>query len=82
MIFLIQYTADWEYIRQRRTKAIKKANTVENSKRKAYDYKIGDKVLLLNTDLQRKLNQPTKGPYRILQVFTNGTVSLKRGAVV
>ena len=81
MIFPIQHIADWEYIRQRRTKAIQKANTAENSKRKSYDYSVGNQVLILNTDIQRKLNSPTQGPFRILRVFANGTVSIQRGAV-
>ena len=53
----------------------------ENSLRVDHDYHIGDKVLVTDNDIHRKLNCPTKGPYNIIQVYTNGTVRVQKGAV-
>ena len=52
----------------------------ENAKRVEYDYKVGDNVLLY-TPNPHKMEQPREGPYPILQVHTNGTVTLEKGAV-
>ena len=58
------------------------ANKRENSKRIDYDYKVGQKAYIVNTDIHRKLNGPKKGPYlKITEVYTNGNVRLQRGAV-
>ena len=32
--------------------------------------------------LQRKLDSPTSGPYKIIQVHANGNVSVNRGNVI
>ena len=52
----------------------------ENKTRYDFDYKIGDKALIRLTEIQRKLNKKAEGPYEILQIFTNGTVKIQRGA--
>ena len=67
---------------KKKTKLIDKNNIRENSTRVEHDYTVGEKVLLLVTDLQRKLNSPTEGPYKIVQVHTNGNVSILCGSVV
>ena len=82
MIYPIQYIAEWDLIRQRKQKLIDKNNQSENAKRVEYDYIVGQKVLLLKTDIHRKLDDPTQGPYTIHQVHTNGNVSILRGAVI
>jgi hypothetical protein len=46
MIFNIQHTANWEYIRQRKQQIINQNNRRENAKRKEHSYKEGDLVLL------------------------------------
>ena len=38
-------------------------NSKENSLRVPHDYQVGDKVLVTDKDIHRKLNCPTKGPY-------------------
>jgi hypothetical protein len=52
-----------------------------NAKRRSHDYKVGDKVLLkrmLNNSAQM---EPTySGPFTILQVHTNGTVTIRMRA--
>ena len=45
-------------------------------KHRSYDYKVGDKIL-------KKIFKPTKlgkrtiGPYKIIQVYTNGNVTVE-----
>ena len=46
-----------------------------------YDYTVGDKVLLIQTDIQRKLDEPMQGPFNITKVYTNGTVEIARGSL-
>ena len=76
MIFNIKHTANWEYIRARKQKLINKNNQRENSKRKRHEYQIGDQVLL-HRGTENKYEAPYEGPYKILKVNKNGTVSLK-----
>jgi transposase InsO family protein len=82
MIYPLQYIAEWDVIRKRKQALIDKNNERENSKRVDFDYIVGQRVLLLNTDLQRKLDDPTQGPFKIVQTHTNGNVSILRGSVI
>ncbi len=66
----------------RKQKDIDKNNAKENGLRINHDYQIGDKVLITNNDIDRKLNCPTKGPFPIVQVYTNGTVCFQNGTVI
>ena len=77
----IKFIADWEAIRLRKQKQVNKDTEKENSLRVDHDYAVGDKVLITNKDIDRKLNCPTKGPYEIVQIYTNGTVCVKKGVV-
>ena len=82
MIYPLQYISEWDIIRKRKQALIDKNNERENSKRVDFDYIVGQRVLLLNTDLQRKLDDPTQGPFKIVQTHTNGNVSILRGSVI
>ena len=82
MIYPIQYIAEWDIIRKRKQALIDKNNERENSKRVDFDYIVGQRVLLINTDLQRKLDDPTQGPFKIVQTHTNGNVSILCGSVI
>jgi hypothetical protein len=81
MIFNIQHTANWEYIRQRKQALIHKNNQRENSKRIPHVYAIGDQVML-RRGTENKYETPYSGPHNITKVFMNGTVRLQRGAVL
>ena len=59
---------------------IKKNNLRKNSKRIPYNYEPGQKVLL-KTGTEYKWEKPQEGPYKILEVFENGTVRLQKGPV-
>ena len=82
MIQPVQYVAEWDLIHKNKQAVIDKNNAKENSRRIDYDYVVGHLVLLRNTYIQRKLDNPTAGPYKILQIHTNGNVSILRGSVV
>ena len=81
MLLDMKFVADWEAIRLRKQRDVDKNNSKENSLRVPHDYHIGDKVLITDKDIHRKLNCPTKGPYSIVQVYANGTIRVQRGAV-
>jgi hypothetical protein len=80
MIFNIQHTANWEYIKQRKQGIIDLNNKRENSKCQQHLYRVGDKVLL-NRGTENKYESPHIGPLVIMQVNDNGTVGLKVNAV-
>ena len=80
MIFPIEHKANWEYIRSRKQKIIKKNNLAENAKRIPYSYSTGDKVML-KIGTENKYEQPYSGPHTITELGTNGTVRLQMGAV-
>ena len=74
--------ADVELVRQRRLAAIKQNNTRENRRRIAYDYKKGDKVLILTNYMDPKLKLH-EGPYKVLSYNkSNGTLHIKRNNYV
>jgi hypothetical protein len=75
MIFNIQHTANWEYIKQRKQQIIDNNNRRENATRKEHTYSVGDKVLL-RRGTENKYEAPFSGPYKILHVNDNGTVRL------
>jgi hypothetical protein len=80
MIYNVQHTANWEYIRSRKQKLIKKNNINENKHRIPHTYNVGDKVMLRKGS-ENKYGQPYSGPHSILQVNMNGTVRLQLGAI-
>ena len=76
MIFNIQHTANWEYIKQRKQQIIDNNNRRENATRKEHIYSVGDKVLLRRGTAENKYEAPFSGPYKILHVNDYGTVRL------
>ena len=81
MIYDLTYVADFDRLRTRKQTLINRANRRENEKRIDYDYRVGDQVLLHKDGVLRKMASPMEGPYRIIEVFTNGTVKIQRGIV-
>ena len=76
-----QFTADWEVIRQRKQELINQNNARENSKRKAYQYHVGERVLIAKKPKGKFGDDPFEGPYEIVQVNPNGTVRYQKGVV-
>ena len=79
MIIHDKIVCDWEYIYKQRMQQAKMVNDRENRSRVTHVYKPRDLVLLLinRTEIKRKLSRPTLGPYKILQVHTNGTLKIR-----
>jgi hypothetical protein len=80
MIFNVEHTANWEYIRARKQRLIQKNNKNENKSRIPHNYHVNDKVML-RKGTEYKYESPFSGPHQILQVNTNGTVRLQVGSV-
>ena len=79
MLLPITFHHDFEQIRQRRQQLIDVNNTRQNARRISYDYQPNDEVLLLNEpDRLSKLAPRTSGPFKILLVHTNGTLTIQR----
>ena len=81
MMFNISSLVNWKELSIRKQHLVDKANLRENNKRIDYDYKIGQQVYIIADGIQRKLNSPKSGPFEIIDVYTNGTVRIQRGAV-
>ncbi len=54
MLFDIPFVADWRKIGERRQSLTDCGNQQENAKWIDYDYKVGDKVLVINKGILRK----------------------------
>ena len=75
MIFNIKHQADWQLIRERKRSRMEENNERENKKRLAHDYAVGDKVLVEKPDYH-KMEASKEGPYTILRVHANGTLTI------
>ena len=80
MILNTPFIADWEDIRLSKQIIIDKNNQLENKNRKPHTYIIRDRVLVCNKKVD-KHEKPHRGAYLITQLWTNGNVTIYRGAV-
>ena len=72
--------AEWEAISLRKQIIIYQNDQLENKNRKPHTYIIQDKVVVRN----KKANEYEDlyvGPYTITQVWTNGNVTIRQGAM-
>ena len=81
MLFNIPYIPNWENIRAQKQLLTNKNTIKENKKRISHDYKVNDNILIYRDGIFRKLDGPFLGPYKIIEVYTNGTVRIRRGIV-
>jgi hypothetical protein len=80
MLFNIPFVADWCKIGERRQSLTNCGNQQENAKQIDYDYKVGDKVLVIEEGILRKAESAYgKEPWTITTVHTNGTIKIQRG---
>ena len=76
-IFLnIPLLADWQAILAQREQSVNDALLCANKKRINFDYQIGQKVLKYDKTLYGKLKPKTTGPFDILRVHSNSTVTI------
>ncbi len=80
MLFDIPFVADWHKIGERRQLLTDCGNQQENAKQIDYDYKVGDKVLVINEGILCKAESAYgKEPWTITTVHTNRTITIQRG---
>jgi hypothetical protein len=80
MLFNIPFVADWCKIGERRQSLTNHGNQCKNAKRIDYDYKVGDKVLVINESILHKAESAYgKEPWTITTVHTNGTIRIQCG---
>ena len=81
MIFNLASVVDWRVVTVAKQRQIDIDNFRENAKWVSHDYAIGDWVYVEMTGIYQKLDYNKQGPYRITEVFTNGTVRVQRRQV-
>ncbi len=80
MLFDIPFIADWRKIGDWWQLLTDCGNQQENAKRIDYDYKVGDKELVINEGILRKAESAYGNePWTITTVHTNGTIKIQRG---
>jgi hypothetical protein len=80
MLFDIPFMADWCKIGEQRQSLTNRGNQQENATQIDYDYKVGDKVLVINKGILRKAESTYgKEAWTITTVHTNGTVRIQCG---
>ena len=72
---------DWRVATATKQRKLDIDNVRENVKRVTHDYAIGNQVYVEMTGIYHKLDYKEKGPYRITEVFTNGTVRVQNEQV-
>jgi hypothetical protein len=81
MLLDLKYEPNYQQVWADKQRRINYDNIRENSKRTQYDYKVGGYAYVLRDGNYRKLEGDKQGPYRITEVFTNGTVRIQKGIV-
>ncbi len=76
MFLNIPLLADWQPILAQREQLVHDTLLRANKKRINFDYQIGQKVLKYDKTLYGKLKPKTTGPFDILRVHSNGTVTI------
>jgi hypothetical protein len=80
MLFDIPFIADWNKIGDYRQHQTDLSTAHENKKQADYDYKIGDRVLMIKDGILHKAQSAHgKEPWTILMVHTYGTIRIQRG---
>ena len=81
MMFTLKSLINWKEISIKKQTLVDKANLCENQKRIDYDYQVDDPVYVIKDRIHRKFDAPKLGPFRITDVYTNGTVRIQHGNV-
>ena len=81
MFLPVKYVANWTNIQLQRQKGINYSNERENANRIKHEYKRGDRVLLTTPGILPKLKSPRTGPYEVVDIHDNGTVTIRRDYV-
>ncbi len=80
MLVDIPFVASWCKIGEQRQSLTNRGNKHNNAKHIDYDYKVGDKVLVINEGILCKAESAYgKEPWTITTVHTNGTIRIQCG---
>jgi hypothetical protein len=80
MLFDIPFVADWRKIGERRQSLTDRGNQRKNAKHIDYNYKVKDKILVINEGILCKAESAyAKEPWTITTVHTNGTIRIQHG---
>jgi hypothetical protein len=80
MLFDFPSVTDWHNIREQRQSLTNRGNQQENLKQIDYNYRVGDKVLVINKGILSKAESAYgKEPWTITTVHMNGTIRIQRG---
>ena len=80
MFFDIPYIADWKKIGDYRQHQTDLNNEHENKKHVDYDYKVGDKILIMKDGILRKAESPKQKEFwTITTIHANGTIRVTHG---
>jgi pyruvate kinase len=79
MLFDLSFTTEYKEIKKRKQEASDANTHKENSMRIKHEYKVNDQVLLDRDILHRKLSPKQDGRYQIVQVYSNGTLRIRKG---
>ena len=82
MFMPLNFQVDWDRIKQQKQRRIDKSNERENNKRIPHVYEPGDLVTLERGGIIPKLSFPRQGPYRVVQAYENGTVTIQKAPFV
>jgi transposase InsO family protein len=77
MLLDVPLLINMETLRQQRQALVDQTLLDANKKRRFHDYRVGDEILTL-TYQPNKMEPRARGPYQIVQVHTNGTVTYQR----
>jgi transposase InsO family protein len=81
MLLDLKFEPNYKQMWAHKQKRITYDNVRENSKRISHDYKVDEYAYILKDGQYRKLEGDKQGPFRITEVFSNGTVRLQKGVV-
>jgi hypothetical protein len=80
MLFAIPFIADRNKVGDYRQHQTDLSTEPENKKRNNYDYKVGNRVIVIHDGILRKAQSPQgKEPWTIMTVHMNGTIRIQRG---
>ncbi len=82
MLLTVPLIADWQTITRNRKTLVNNALLKYNQQHIDYDYYIGQHVLKYDNTIKGKLTVKTSGPFAIVRVHVNGTVTIQLRAGV
>ena len=81
MLLDLKFKTNYQQMWAHKQKCITYDNVRENSKRTSHDYKVDEYAYILKDGQYRNLEGDNQGPFRIMEVFSIGTVHLQKGVI-